>query len=137
MRKRFATACFNSGSNAEPFPQVILALRKWIAEMAGVAPSDLMAEHFLPVTCGNWDVKTALPRQSNKPIAGTVDFDTQELLFGRWCNLKEAFREHFKMSAGAAPTGMRPMLKVLKIPLSGQHHLGMDDVTNLCKILKV
>merc|ERR1711957_781993 len=29
------------------------------------------------------------------------------------------------------------MLKKLKIPLTGQHHLGMDDVSNLAKILKV
>merc|ERR1712130_1067382 len=29
------------------------------------------------------------------------------------------------------------MLKRLRIPLSGQHHLGMDDVTNLSKILKI
>tara|TARA_R110002050_G_scaffold221694_1_gene357571 strand:- start:473 stop:694 length:222 start_codon:yes stop_codon:yes gene_type:complete len=31
---------------------------------------------------------------------------------------------------------MAPMLKYLGIPLTGIHHLGMDDVTNITKIVK-
>jgi len=44
---------------------------------------------------------------------------------------------HYKLPDETTPTGMRGMLKRLRIPLSGQHHLGMDDVTNLSKILKI
>jgi hypothetical protein len=31
---------------------------------------------------------------------------------------------------------MKGMLKMLRMPLEGQHHLGMDDVSNLYKIMK-
>eukprot|EP00927_Polykrikos_kofoidii_P048694 TRINITY_DN42921_c0_g1_i1.p1 TRINITY_DN42921_c0_g1~~TRINITY_DN42921_c0_g1_i1.p1 ORF type:complete len:1238 (-),score=262.82 TRINITY_DN42921_c0_g1_i1:164-3442(-) len=133
MRERFKPSCFNGESTAEPFAAVIASLLAWIASLLGKTRDTLSNESFLFVTCGNWDVKTALPRQSAMP--GGVDLPTQELLFSRWCNLKEAFRDHYKLSQNAAPTGMRGMLKRLKIPLSGQHHLGMDDVTNLLKIL--
>jgi len=51
--------------------------------------------------------------------------------------LKDVFKSHYQLSDSAAPTGMRGMLKRLRISLSGQHHLGMDDVTNLSKILKI
>merc|ERR1719221_655160 len=70
-------------------------------------------------------------------MPGTVDFETQQFMFHRWCNLKEVFRDHYKLSDRDAPTGMRGMLRRLRISLSGQHHLGMDDVTNLSKIMKV
>merc|ERR1719221_773754 len=70
-------------------------------------------------------------------MPGTVDFETQQFMFHRWCNLKEVFRDHYKLSDRDAPTGMRGMLRRLRISLSGQHHFGMDDVTNLSKIMKV
>lgn len=136
MRKRFPPCSFNEESNAVPFPVVMRGLRAWIAEVAGKALGELKSEDFLFVTCGNWDVKTIMPKQCNKPLPGTVDMHTQRLLLGRWCNLKEAFRWHYKLSPSAAPTGMKGMLKRLGIPPVGQHHLGMDDVSNLAKILR-
>jgi len=137
MRQRHACECFNPASAAEPFPRVVSSLLAWIGLLLGVAVERIRATEFLFVTCGNWDVKTALPRQCCNPTPGTVDVATQQLLFGRWCNLKEVFRDHYRLSDRDAPTGMRGMLRRLRISLSGQHHLGMDDVTNLSKIMKV
>eukprot|EP00403_Amphidinium_massartii_P007775 CAMPEP_0178383942 /NCGR_PEP_ID=MMETSP0689_2-20121128/7259_1 /TAXON_ID=160604 /ORGANISM="Amphidinium massartii, Strain CS-259" /LENGTH=328 /DNA_ID=CAMNT_0020004173 /DNA_START=8 /DNA_END=989 /DNA_ORIENTATION=+ len=127
--------CFNEASTAVRFPEVLQSMREWICEIVGLTQdADLTTDHFLFVTCGNWDVKTAMPRQCAKE--GGLD-DLRQLMCARWCNLKEAFRNHYKLSQDAAPTGMRGMLKRLRIPLSGQHHLGMDDVSNLAKIVKV
>eukprot|EP00932_Pfiesteria_piscicida_P017862 SRR837773.4740.p1 GENE.SRR837773.4740~~SRR837773.4740.p1 ORF type:complete len:539 (+),score=99.05 SRR837773.4740:228-1619(+) len=136
MRQRFAPECFNTGTSSVPFPTVIHQMKIWLCKILGIAsPAELRPESFLFVTCGNWDVKTAIPLQCNKPVPGTVDFQTQQLMFQRWCNLKDVFREHYRLDPNRAPTGMRGMLNRLKIPLQGQHHLGMDDVSNLAKIL--
>eukprot|EP00929_Paragymnodinium_shiwhaense_P070409 TRINITY_DN35661_c0_g1_i1.p1 TRINITY_DN35661_c0_g1~~TRINITY_DN35661_c0_g1_i1.p1 ORF type:complete len:725 (-),score=201.78 TRINITY_DN35661_c0_g1_i1:188-2362(-) len=143
MQRRHPADCFNRSSSAVPFPQVMLEMKAWIDELLsgclkddGGAERPLRKEDFLFVTCGNWDVKTIMPKQCGKPVAGAVSSEMQALMLSRWSNLKEVFREHFGLAEAAAPTGMRGMLKRLKIPLSGQHHLGMDDVTNLSKILR-
>mmetsp|Transcript_44644 Transcript_44644/g.103103 ORF Transcript_44644/g.103103 Transcript_44644/m.103103 type:complete len:680 (-) Transcript_44644:29-2068(-) len=134
MRRRYAVECFNDASTAVRFPEVLRALREWICEVVGLTNDfQLTTEHFLFITCGNWDVKTAMPRQCVKE--GGLH-DLRHLLCARWCNLKDVFRIHFQLADGEAPTGMRGMLKRLRIPLSGQHHLGMDDVSNLAKIVK-
>ncbi|CAE7824167.1 unnamed protein product [Symbiodinium microadriaticum] len=137
MRQRFHVNCFNDGANSIPFPEVVEAMQQWLRDLLGLAPEEeLRKESFLFVTCGNWDVKTAIPRQCNKPFPGAVDFGLQQLLFSRWTNIKEVFRDHFNLSDADAPTGMRGMLKRLRMPLAGQHHLGMDDVSNIAKILQ-
>jgi len=137
MRQRFHPECFNNDSSAVPFPGVIHQMQAWLCKVLGVSsPVDLKSESFLFVTCGNWDVKTAIPLQCNKPLPGTVDLQTQQLMFSRWSNLKDVFKDHYRLDPNRAPTGMRGMLNRLKISLQGQHHLGMDDVSNLAKILK-
>eukprot|EP00930_Biecheleria_cincta_P044772 TRINITY_DN30831_c0_g1_i1.p1 TRINITY_DN30831_c0_g1~~TRINITY_DN30831_c0_g1_i1.p1 ORF type:complete len:1001 (+),score=192.86 TRINITY_DN30831_c0_g1_i1:335-3337(+) len=137
MRQRFHTNCFNNGASSIPFPQVIADMQDWIGQLLGLSsPVELNGDSFLFVTCGNWDVKTAIPRQCNKPVPGAVDFATQQLMFSRWSNLKEVFKAFYKLPESSAPTGMRGMLNRLRIRLSGQHHLGMDDVSNLAKILQ-
>merc|ERR1711933_230512 len=138
MRRRFAASCFNDESPAVAFPDAVAQMRKWIRTLLQLSPAEmLVSDRFLFVTCGNWDVMTAIPRQCSKPVPGTVDVGTQQLLFSRWCNLKEAFREHYKLPIAVAPTGMRGMLNRLRITLAGQHHLAMDDVSNLAKILRI
>jgi len=137
MRQRHHRNCFNTGSSAVPFTEVIEVMQNWIRTLLRVPEGEeLKPDSFLFVTCGNWDVKSAIPRQCNKPVPGTVDFAVQKTMFSRWSNLKEVFRDFYKLSESSAPTGMRGMLKRLRIPLAGQHHLGMDDVSNLAKILE-
>ncbi|CAE8664597.1 unnamed protein product [Polarella glacialis] len=137
MRQRFHANSFNDGSSAVPFPEVIWAMMEWIRVILKLSPEEeLRSDSFLFVTCGNWDVKTIIPIQCNKPEQGTVDFHTQQLMFSRWSNIKEVFKTFYKLPDARAPTGMRGMLKMLKISLTGQHHLGMDDVSNLGKILE-
>jgi len=136
MHQRFAPACFNTTSSAVSFPEAVSAMCSWICSLLKIpAPDALTPAQFLFVTCGDWDVKTALPRQCSKPMPGTVSPALQQLLFSRWCNLKVVFRKHYRLPPEEAPTGMRGMLRRLRMPLVGQHHLGMDDVSNLAKVL--
>lgn len=135
MRRRFLPACFNAEANSVPFPEAVTEMGSWLCKLLQVQSVDAInREQFLFVTCGNWDVKTCIPRQCSK-TPGAINLALQKLLFSRWSNLKEVFREHYRLPEEVAPTGMRGMLRRLGIPLSGQHHLGMDDVSNLSKIL--
>lgn len=134
MRRRFAPGCFNEEATSVPFQECITDLLEFVAELCAVPVEGLRSEMFLFVICGNWDVKTILPQQSNK---SGVEVQIQKLLWSRWCNLKDIFRSHYQLPKERAPTGMRGMLNRLKIALRGQHHLGMDDVSNLAEVLKI
>ena len=70
------------------------------------------------MTCGNWDVKTILPKQCSKPNpAGAVHGTVQDLLLTRWANLKDLFKTFYKLG-DKAPTGMRGMLNRLRPALA-------------------
>lgn len=47
-------------------------------------------------------------------------------------NAKEVFREASKMNKSV---GMKKALSILKVPLAGTHHRGVDDANNIAKIL--
>lgn len=79
---------------------------------------------FLFVTCGNWDIKTQIPRQ-----CAISKFDMPGY-FHEWVNLKDVYLNFYKHKA----LGMRSMLSGLGIQLEGDHHSGKDDVHNICKV---
>ena len=77
------------------------------------------------VTCGDWDLKTMLPRQCqyfNIPIPK---------YFRQWINIKHVFRT----VTGKKASGMAEMLDYLGLSLDGRHHSGIDDSRNIAKIL--
>lgn len=78
---------------------------------------------FSFVTCGNWDIKTQIPRQ-----CAISKFDVPGY-FHEWVNLKDVYLNFYKHKA----LGMRAMLSGLGIQLEGNHHSGKDDVQNICK----
>jgi ERI1 exoribonuclease 3 len=80
---------------------------------------------FLFVTCGNWDIKTQIPRQ-----CAISKFDMPGY-FHEWVNLKDVYLNFYKHKA----LGMRSMLAGLGLQLEGEHHSGKDDVQNICKII--
>ncbi len=53
--------------------------------------------------------------------------------FERHINLKKAFATW----KGIKPCGMKAALGILKIPLEGQHHRGIDDARNIAKIARL
>lgn len=78
------------------------------------------------VTCGDWDLKTALPDQCNY-----LKIDVP-LYFKKWVNIKKVF----KNVTGSRATSMVGMLNKLGLTLDGRHHSGIDDSKNIAKILR-
>lgn len=82
------------------------------------------------VTCGHWDLKTQLPRETARHGIHLPKY------FNSWINIKRPFLEVTKLKG----TGLMGMLKILNIAHtgspSGRHHSGINDIKNLAKIVK-
>jgi inhibitor of KinA sporulation pathway (predicted exonuclease) len=80
---------------------------------------------FAFVTCGNWDIKTQIPRQCRCSGIPVPDY------FHQWVNLKDVYLNFYAHRA----LGMAEMLNGLSIKMQGHHHSGSDDVENITAIL--
>jgi len=78
------------------------------------------------VTCGDWDLKTMLPRQCQ-----TAQVHAVPQVFKEWVNIKKTY----SVATGRHAGGMKPMLDTLGLPLVGHHHSGLDDSRNIAQIL--
>ena len=78
------------------------------------------------VTCGDWDLKTQLPRETAWHGYTLPDYCQT------WINIKRPFEEF----TGLRARGMMGMLKDLGIPHTGKHHSGIDDCKNIAKIVR-
>jgi len=76
------------------------------------------------VTCGDWDLKSMLPRQCQLLNRRVPRY------FTSWINIKKSFQDKYSVKAG----GMAGMLRHLKMPLVGTHHSGIDDSKNIASI---
>jgi inhibitor of KinA sporulation pathway (predicted exonuclease) len=88
------------------------------------------------VTCGHWDLRTAL---RNECRAKQI---TIPRLFRRWINVKVVFLEYVNSTQLSAKSkrstqqlGMAGMLDHLGIDLIGHHHSGIDDARNIARIV--
>lgn len=81
------------------------------------------------ITCGDWDLKTMLPRQLL--ISNTLLKNDLQKLFGAWNNVKKSYAKYHKLKR---KMGMAAMLKDSNIELVGHHHSGIDDTRNIAKI---
>jgi len=81
---------------------------------------------FAFVTCGDWDLKTMLPKQCQ--LSGIKI----PPIFMQWVNIKHVFQSYYHKKPG----GMVQMLNYLAIQLTGRHHSGIDDCRNITKILQ-
>ena len=92
--------------------------------------------NFAIVTCGDWDLRSMLPRQLallERQVSkqGRYQKFKPFLCYRRWVNVKGAFQDFYCAKAG----GMTRMLDHLRIPLTGRHHSGIDDCRNIAKIV--
>lgn len=85
----------------------------------------LSPDNCCMVTCGDWDLLHMWPRQ-----VGLAPGLHTPPLFRLWINIKVIFRAH----QGRKAPGMMGMLRHLGIGHVGHHHLGIDDVRNLCNL---
>jgi inhibitor of KinA sporulation pathway (predicted exonuclease) len=89
----------------------------------------LSGENTTIVTCGDWDLKTMLPRQLM--LTKTKLTPRLESLFGCWHNVKIEYRNVNKYRR---QMGMANMLMNMKLELVGRHHSGIDDCRNIARI---
>mmetsp|Transcript_24823 Transcript_24823/g.98096 ORF Transcript_24823/g.98096 Transcript_24823/m.98096 type:complete len:102 (-) Transcript_24823:724-1029(-) len=84
------------------------------------------------VCCGNWDVKTQIPKQCKLNGVSVPRYMRQ------WINIKDVFNEVYVSKTKA--TGMKAMLRRSGLvgpdgAVEGVHHLGMHDTENITRIL--
>lgn len=86
------------------------------------------------VTCGDWDLKTMLPKQLRLVDVDHGLDDSGKLVapYNRWINIKSPFKKRFNMTR--YNVGMPSMLKKLQLELEGRHHSGIDDCKNILRI---
>lgn len=79
---------------------------------------------FVYLTCGDWDLKTCLPRQ--------LEYNNEKVPshFKTWINIKKEFTKLY----GTKGRGMVETLEKLGLELEGRHHSGIDDCHNIAKI---
>jgi inhibitor of KinA sporulation pathway (predicted exonuclease) len=105
---------------AQRLPTVLRNFNTWLAT------HNLEANAVLPVTCGDWDLKTMLPVECERKRL----YVPEALL--RWCNIKQLFEHATKQNA----SGMAGMLWALGLRLEGHHHSGIDDCRNIARIFQ-
>ncbi|KAL3701729.1 hypothetical protein R1sor_019751 [Riccia sorocarpa] len=112
---------------AIPFTQVLPEFESWL-EKHGLFdtkdPAKLQTAAF--VTCGNWDIKTKIPEQC---VTSSIEVPPY---FNEWINLKDIYFNFYKFRA----SGMLAMMKGLKMPMQGTHHVGLDDAHNITRVLQ-
>lgn len=114
---------------APTLKEVLLQHQHWLRHVLGLDPSCADGSGGGPtyayVTCGDWDLRTCLPKQmrslGTKAPAG----------YSRWINIKRAFEAWYQSKAH----GMTGMLSSLGLALDGRHHSGIDDTRNITKVV--
>lgn len=91
-------------------------LQEFLAHLARVTDGGTKKVTFL--TCGDWDLKSMLPRQCTQ--LGLAIPRAMSAATG-WINVKFAFKDCYKKRAH----GMAEMLRLLNLPLVGRHHSGI------------
>lgn len=79
------------------------------------------------VTVGHWDLATMLPSELK-----LKNMDKYYSIYKTYINISYDFTCFY----GVKARGMKNMLEILKIELTGKHHSGIDDCRNTAKILE-
>ena len=106
-----------------PFGYALRNHEEWLRKEIGESPS---RENLLMVTCGDWDLKTMLPKQLayiRSPFPAYMS---------TFCNLK-ALMAH-RRGTKSQPRGMTEMLDIFGLQLHGRHHSGIDDCRNIASV---
>ena len=147
--------------SAIPLEDALAQLRQWLVSHGVLhkqkeSQTDEEDPQFVFVTCGDWDLKNALPRNCAMLGRAVPSF------MQRWINIKLLYQDFYQKRRAPAGRflplkiacsvhllnpillllllsflGMTQMLKELEIELEGVHHWGKDDANNITKILQV
>jgi ERI1 exoribonuclease 3 len=93
--------------------------------------------HF--VTCGDWDLKTALPNQI-KLAQINIKSITNYKYFKAWINIHKEFKNFYedynRGKKSACGSAIKRMLQHLNMEFEGTLHSGIDDTKNIVRIVK-
>uniref|UniRef100_F1LAV5 ERI1 exoribonuclease 3 n=1 Tax=Ascaris suum TaxID=6253 RepID=F1LAV5_ASCSU len=109
-------------------PDVLAKFRRWLSQqcLIDAESGDRVRNSWTFVTCGDWDLGTILPQEASFRGLHLPPY------FGSWINLKKAYRN----AKGYFPNSLMVMLNDLQIPHTGRLHSGIDDVINICAIVR-
>ena len=108
--------------SARTLDEVLHAVGRWLdRNIRGQA-----YDSILPVTCGDWDLKTMLPTEAWRKRL------TYHPSLHWWCNVKPVFRLRTQLQGRC---DLMEMIQHLQIEHTGRHHSGIDDVRNLVAII--
>eukprot|EP00181_Compsopogon_caeruleus_P002922 CAMPEP_0184687374 /NCGR_PEP_ID=MMETSP0312-20130426/26091_1 /TAXON_ID=31354 /ORGANISM="Compsopogon coeruleus, Strain SAG 36.94" /LENGTH=596 /DNA_ID=CAMNT_0027143423 /DNA_START=390 /DNA_END=2180 /DNA_ORIENTATION=- len=120
----------NPESEAIPFLRAMEEFQDWMLHTMHVDVSS-KDKPVAFVTCGDWDLRVQIPKQCSISRGRVPKY------LRRWINIKIAFNNFYRSSRPV--TGMRGMLRKLNMlkdgEVEGTHHLGMDDVENISRVL--
>jgi inhibitor of KinA sporulation pathway (predicted exonuclease) len=109
------------------FTQVFQAFQDWMKEKKLV--DRLTNQPLIPfafITCGNWDLSTALTDQCQQ----------QQLLIPGYMKQWIDFKQEFFRFSGQWPKGLMDMMHRRNLTPIGRHHSGIDDCRNLHLLVK-
>lgn len=120
-------------NNGVSLEQTLVAHQAWLDRHklvpAWLPKTSADQSTFLYLTCGDWDLKTCLPRQ--------LAYHGQDVptFAERWINIKPVFMQVYKIHTKRG-LGMVTMLEILNLDQLGRHHSGIDDCRNIALIVK-
>ena len=103
------------------FPEVLSDFDRWIRNETRDA-----SDSFTFIICGDWDLKSMLPRQCLLSGVAVPDY------FMRWINVKKSYHK----SKRTFPRSLGTMMAGLGMTFEGRQHSGIDDSTNIARIAK-
>ncbi|RUS75327.1 hypothetical protein EGW08_016916 [Elysia chlorotica] len=107
--------------NQKCFPEVFKDFHQWMEAENLLSPE----VKSIFVTCGDWDLKSMLPRQCETSHLSVPSY------FKRWVNIKKSYADVTR----TFPKGMMHMLTGLNLTHVGRHHSGIDDCRNIASIV--
>lgn len=120
--------------NGEKWETVLVLFEDWCLNH-GVSNTNTTV-----VTCGDWDLKTMLPKQMHLTKTSLSPFLSN--LFSSWNNLKKCFKNYIRGHVYFYPNvpcgrllNLDEIVANLGLDFIGHHHSGIDDCKNVCQIL--
>ena len=109
---------------ASDFVSGAALFERWLSELD-------LGELEAVVTCGDWDLRSMLPRQL---AVSEVTLGGLSQCLGAWCNIKELYRQCYGVKAHGID--MMEMLEGLSLTHAGRHHSGIDDCRNTAQLVQ-
>ena len=103
------------------FPEVLSDFDGWIR-----SETRDTSDSFSFIICGDWDLKTMLPRQCLLSETRVPDY------FSQWINVKKSYHGAKRIF----PRSLAAMMAGLGLTFEGRQHSGIDDSANIARIAK-